>query len=186
MIDSRLSALARLSTVFTSLSVLTVAACGGGAEGVAPKSPATQQTTDESPNADTLSIGSIEDAEKAIALAKTQLAAAGVGLASESGATGTPSSADAPADSSSAPAPEGAPAPVSPAPARPSQQRAPETPSKAALAGDDRCASPCRAIASMRRAVTALCRMTGDDDTRCVEAKVTLTDSEKRIHKCSC
>jgi hypothetical protein len=49
-----------------------------------------------------------------------------------------------------------------------------------------RCASPCRAITSMRRAVVALCRMTGDEDRRCVDAKRTLADSEKRVTSCSC
>jgi hypothetical protein len=48
------------------------------------------------------------------------------------------------------------------------------------------CASSCRAIASMRRAVGALCRMTGDQDTRCVEAKRTLQESEARVSACGC
>lgn len=48
------------------------------------------------------------------------------------------------------------------------------------------CQSPCRAIASMRRAVTALCRMTGADDNRCLDAKKTLADSEMKIRPCGC
>src|SRR5262249_41112383 len=35
--------------------------------------------------------------------------------------------------------------------------------------GTAACISPCRALASMRRAVDALCRMTGDADARCTE-----------------
>jgi hypothetical protein len=50
----------------------------------------------------------------------------------------------------------------------------------------DRCGSPCRALASMRRAVTALCRMTGNEDARCTDAKRTLVESEGRVAPCSC
>jgi hypothetical protein len=52
--------------------------------------------------------------------------------------------------------------------------------------GADACASPCRALASMRRAVGALCRMTGNEDARCVDAKKTLADSEARVASCPC
>jgi hypothetical protein len=57
---------------------------------------------------------------------------------------------------------------------------------RAPTATSDACASPCRALASMRRAVQALCRMTGDEDTRCVDAKRTLADSTTRTSTCSC
>lgn len=50
----------------------------------------------------------------------------------------------------------------------------------------DRCASSCRAITSMRRAVTALCRMTGDEDSRCSDARKTLSESESRVAQCHC
>jgi hypothetical protein len=50
----------------------------------------------------------------------------------------------------------------------------------------DRCGAPCRALSSMRRAVTALCRMTGSDDARCADAKRTLLESEGRVAPCSC
>jgi hypothetical protein len=50
----------------------------------------------------------------------------------------------------------------------------------------DTCASSCRALSSMRRAVTALCRMTGDEDTRCSDAKKTLSQSESRVARCHC
>lgn len=50
----------------------------------------------------------------------------------------------------------------------------------------DRCGSPCRALSSMRRAVSALCRMTGNEDARCAEAKRTLVESEGRVAPCSC
>lgn len=51
---------------------------------------------------------------------------------------------------------------------------------------NDSCASPCRALASMRRAVDALCRMTGETDNRCVDAKKTLADSVGRTSSCKC
>lgn len=57
-----------------------------------------------------------------------------------------------------------------------------EAPSRTA----DPCAGRCRALASMRRAVTALCRMTGAEDARCVDAKRTLSDSEARVATCPC
>lgn len=48
------------------------------------------------------------------------------------------------------------------------------------------CATPCRAIRSMRRAVDALCRMTGDADPSCEGAKKTLADNEARVATCGC
>jgi hypothetical protein len=51
---------------------------------------------------------------------------------------------------------------------------------------EDACSGSCRALASMRRAVDALCRMTGDADERCASAKRTLSDSIRRIASCRC
>jgi hypothetical protein len=48
------------------------------------------------------------------------------------------------------------------------------------------CASPCHAIASMRRAVSAICRIAGDADILCEGAKKTLADSESRVKTCGC
>ncbi|MBX3207639.1 MAG: hypothetical protein KF764_21495 [Labilithrix sp.] len=48
------------------------------------------------------------------------------------------------------------------------------------------CESPCRALASMKRAVEALCRMTGDTDNRCVDARRTLDDNTTRVSTCKC
>ena len=45
---------------------------------------------------------------------------------------------------------------------------------------------PCRALTSMRRAVGALCAMTGDADSRCAEARRTLEESIVRLRGCSC
>jgi len=48
------------------------------------------------------------------------------------------------------------------------------------------CDTSCRAIVSMRRAVAVLCRLTGEDDPRCVDAKHTLSESERRVVACGC
>ena len=142
---------------------VVVAGCGGAApEAATPsaKSPEGARSTTNEPD-------SIEEAEAQIAFARTQ-------LGGDSG------------QSRFAPPP--APAPMSPG-STPSASTTPAPPaaeSSAASGGADRCASPCRALASMRRAVTALCRMTGNDDTRCTDAKRTLIDSEGRVAPCSC
>jgi hypothetical protein len=69
--------------------------------------------------------------------------------------------------------------PMAPAPAEASSERA-------SGYSADPCASSCRAIASMRRAVSAICRMAGDSDARCTDAKATLSQSEQRVASCHC
>lgn len=102
----------------------------------------------------------IEQAEDDIARARAELA-------------GAPSGAAA-ADSREVPS-------ATSTPAKPESKRTEEAGKSA-----EACQSPCRAIASMRRAVTALCRMTGAEDTRCTDAKRTLSDSESKIAPCGC
>ncbi len=75
--------------------------------------------------------------------------------------------------------PKSAPTPV-PSPQEGAAQRE-ESASK-----DESCGAPCRALASMKRAVESLCRMAGEEDTRCVEAKRTLSESHKRLATCRC
>lgn len=53
-------------------------------------------------------------------------------------------------------------------------------------AAPNRCASPCRALASMKRAVEALCRMTGESDAKCVDARKTLSDNVGKTAACKC
>lgn len=48
------------------------------------------------------------------------------------------------------------------------------------------CSNPCRALQSMKRAVEALCRMAGDSDTRCTDARRTLDESTSRVASCRC
>lgn len=76
--------------------------------------------------------------------------------------------------------------PVAPATALPDSSSSKGASKAAPSTEDSRCSNPCRALASMRRAVTALCRMTGDTDTRCIDAKRTLSDSERSVSRCSC
>lgn len=68
-----------------------------------------------------------------------------------------------------------------------------ETPPPAASAtgGDESqrraaCVTPCHAIASMRRAVEAICRMAGAQDARCTDARKTLGESEAKTAGCGC
>jgi hypothetical protein len=48
------------------------------------------------------------------------------------------------------------------------------------------CARMCRAFASMQRAQAALCRMAGEHDPRCTEAKKTVAASAQRVAGCGC
>jgi hypothetical protein len=48
------------------------------------------------------------------------------------------------------------------------------------------CVTPCKAIASMRRSVDALCRLAGETDARCVDARGTLQRSEQKVARCGC
>lgn len=47
-------------------------------------------------------------------------------------------------------------------------------------------ASPCNALASMRRAVEALCRLTGETNNKCVEARKTLATNATKTASFKC
>ena len=98
----------------------------------------------------------VEEAQEQIARAKERLEAGGRTVAAEKSSTEATARAD-----------------------QASQSRREERPA-------DTCGSPCRALASMRRAVEALCRMTGDTDDRCVDAKRTLDENTTRVPSCRC
>ena len=53
-------------------------------------------------------------------------------------------------------------------------------------AAESRCGNACGAMSSMRRAVDAICRMAGDADARCTDARKTLKDSEAKVAGCGC
>jgi hypothetical protein len=48
------------------------------------------------------------------------------------------------------------------------------------------CATACRAIASMQRAVDTICRIAGADDRRCLDARKTLADDSAKTARCGC
>ena len=146
------------SSLLTAFVVILLAACGGAA------SPAKAPESLAEPE---LEPATIEEAQQQIARARSRLAG------------GASKAADPPAAAS-----EAAP---SLEPATPSWEPGarPDSMTKRGI-GNGPCSSPCRALVSMRRAVTALCRMTGDTDARCVDAKRTLTDNEGRVTPCSC
>jgi hypothetical protein len=156
------------SLLVAGTSVAALAACGGAAGEAAPasKSPSTVRLAEPS---------TVEEAQEQIEAAKAQLASAARGVSTGSSSTSLVPGASA--DSSKAEDSAGK------RPARPGTM---SEPSKGARTPDDRCSMPCRALTSMRSAVTALCRMTGNEDARCVDAKRTLADSEGRISPCSC
>ena len=164
-----------------AVAASVAAACGGAApEAAAPRTeaPAAQAPEAKAPEAPLGDPSTVEQALDQIAAAKAELAGARPGA-------GAVEKADR-----YAPEPQSEPSKAtapSAGPARPSTAPRATRPSPAdAPAGTSSCGSPCRAIQSMRRAVTALCRMTGTDDTRCVDARRTLSESQARIAPCSC
>ncbi len=169
------SAVAVLVVSAVSVALAALPGCGGAApEAAAPsaKSPESARTASPEP-------GSIEEAQAQIASARAQLGGDTGGFAVAPGAAPAPAPMS-PMSPSSTPLRSTSPAPP------PAADSSAASGTSGAGGGGDRCASPCRALASMRRAVNALCRMTGNDDTRCTDAKRTLTDSEGRIAPCSC
>ena len=146
------------------LAPILLVACGGAAE--PPRSPPStgpdrDGVTDRAP-------ATIEEAQDQIAEAQQRLA----GGDDESKAADAMPAAEAPAPP---PPPPKSSSSGASAPAK-TKENAPV----------DACVSPCRAFASMRRAVEALCRMTGDTDDRCVKARRTLDTSNGRVSACRC
>jgi hypothetical protein len=168
---------------------LGIAACGGDAA-PAPKSPDTKPGM-MSPKSDKdEEVGepqTVEEAQKQIANLRASIDSRKSALDLESGKK----TSEKPPESSATTPPANTRRPPATDPAKPTTPggggTAPRDDSKATSSGsEDLCVSPCRALASMKRAVDALCRMTGDADTRCVDAKKTLTDSTTRVATCKC
>ena len=183
MIRHEFSAFARFLTACAAASCMaSLAACGGASPDA--KSPAASSSTREQEA--TVPPTTVEEAEQQIAAAKAELGratdASGASLV-ESPKTGSSAAPTAPMEPPRTS--DSRPPRASGGPSTESQHSAGAR--KAGPGGNDRCASPCRALASMRRAVDALCRMTaGSDDTRCRDAKRTLEDSERLIKACAC
>jgi hypothetical protein len=72
---------------------------------------------------------------------------------------------------------------TAPGPKTPAEARGAERPSKAV---GDPCATACRALASMRRAVDHLCGLAGDTDPRCGDARTRVKSATDRVRaQCS-
>jgi hypothetical protein len=99
----------------------------------------------------------IEAAQADLERARTELEGVGAPLAP----AGSTSTTDASATGAAPPAPPAA------------KQEAP-------------CAKACRAMSSMRRAVDAICRLAGESEQRCMDARATLKTSEARVAGCGC
>jgi hypothetical protein len=59
-------------------------------------------------------------------------------------------------------------------------------PEHAGTPSSSECPNLCRAFQSMRRAQSALCRLAGESDERCSEAKKTVADTAARVAYCGC
>jgi hypothetical protein len=133
--------------------------CGGAASMAPTKTPAAPES--EAPAPPEEEPQTIEEAQAAIARARAELE----GQRHDLDASASSKTTDAPAQ------PQGD-AP----PAR--EERRP--------GAGAACRASCRALASMKRAVEALCRMAGDADERCTEARRKLEDSTARVAQCGC
>lgn len=145
-------------------AVVLVGGCGGAVPMGAAKS------ADSAPEPAT-----IEEAQAQLDQARAELE----GRAPKSESSLAPSTAGAPPASVPSPSPPAPPPPTTTATGGVAQGA--ESPG----AGSE-CVTRCRALASMRRAVAAICRMAGDDDSRCTDAKRVLQESEARVASCGC
>jgi hypothetical protein len=143
-------------------AILPVLAGCGGAANKAAEAPASSMAPAEAEPT------TVEEAQAQIDRAKQQLA----GNAGSAGSAGMPSAGTGATTPSTMSQP--------PADASRHQETSADKPEPSP------CESPCRAIASMRRAVTAICRIAGDTDARCEGATQTLVDSESRVKTCGC
>ncbi|MBS2014531.1 MAG: hypothetical protein JST00_16715 [Deltaproteobacteria bacterium] len=162
----------------SSIAALTVVACGGGAD-FAPKAPESRVEREADPS-------TVEEAQARIERARVALG--GVRSTPTSGTGDSVPATPAPPPPAPGSMDAGGKEPAKAEATRPTQKKPASSNQDMPEANhaDDRCTSPCRALVSMRRAVAALCRMTGDADNRCVDAKRTLADSEGRVSPCSC
>lgn len=51
---------------------------------------------------------------------------------------------------------------------------------------ESRCATACKAFASLKRAADAVCRLAGDDDARCDHARKLVEKNGRRVAECGC
>lgn len=70
---------------------------------------------------------------------------------------------------------------------KPSAGRGQSSTAPAAAADkESRCATACKAFASLQRAASAVCRLAGEDDARCDHAKKVVSDNSRRVAQCGC
>jgi hypothetical protein len=130
----------------------------------------------------------LEEAEAALARAEHSLRAASEGREE----TPRPESADH-ATAGAAPTTANPQAGLG-QPAPQAQPRPAEAPKKDEKKGTDAqpktagsaCEIACRALGSMKRAAEAICRMTSQEDDRCLSARKRVNDSASRVERCSC
>ncbi|WP_394845738.1 hypothetical protein LZC95_53000 [Pendulispora brunnea] len=158
------------------LLFLVINGCGGARSSEAP-APMSAAPPEPEPT-------TLEEAQAQLERAKVQLGATNAPSADAAGA----SAPRAPAAPPQQPQAERAPAPAPPpAPASKSMEsKSAVQQYRAEEAVSDPCADSCRALASMRRAVAAICRIAGNADARCTDAKATLASSEQRVSTCRC
>jgi hypothetical protein len=154
--------------VFVSVAgAAALGACGGAAESNAPAKAASPAEPAEEREPTT-----VAEAQERIDRARAQL---------EPARAKTDADKDSTADSAAPRAPKTSTTPPSGGTSVTTSPR-----EEAAKSEANACGQSCRALSSMRRAVTALCRMTGDDDARCSDARRTLQTSESRVAACHC
>jgi hypothetical protein len=153
----------RLVTL-TSCACIAVAACGGAARDTSPAARAPASTPDGETFAEPTNV---EEAQDQIARLQAKLDGAD---------KKTEKAAEQPAPTHDSNVSSEKPSPPPQGGAAPAREERPE----------NVCGNRCRALASMKRAVDALCRMTGDTDTRCVDARRTLTQNTTHVSTCKC
>jgi hypothetical protein len=166
---SRLARGARKEGVALAATVAALAAACGGCGGSAGMQPSAPAASPADSVAREPAKGAFPDEPKTIDEAREQIARAKAELESGARAKEEPRADDA--------RPAGA--------AQPSTGAAPPREERK-LAEAPTCRTPCQALRSMRRAVDALCRMTGSGDVRCTDAQRTLAASEQRVATCGC
>ena len=164
--------------------VVLLAACGGG-----PRYPA----MDLGPEPQT-----VDEALRQLASAKHELGIADSAVTIQAGHVTDQPGATRPYNKSDPPAQPTAPTSDMPQVAQASAPRSEaltvRTQSSAGSGDSDgveeskraQCMNPCRALASIKRASEALCRMTAEADERCISARKTLVSAAERTASCAC
>ncbi len=128
----------------------------------------------------------VEEAEVQINGARAALGLPPAKFAPERVSDGIPDSADAPAPSPATPTDPVTPAEAASAPSPRAESAPDQELALSSARAESPCMRACRAFASMRRASDALCRIAGEHDGRCTEARRAVRESEAKLEGCSC